>query len=48
VSWTDPQSFFSLQSSPVADGSYTNVPGATSPYTQPVVGTPAFFKLTSH
>jgi hypothetical protein len=48
VSWTDPQSFFSLQSAPLVNGYYTNVPGAASPYSHPAAGAPAFFKLISH
>jgi len=36
---------FSLQSAPEASGTYSNVPGATSPYTNPVVGNRKFFRL---
>jgi hypothetical protein len=48
VSWTDPQSFFSLKAAPAANGSYTNIPGATSPFTQPLTSAPRFFLLQSH
>jgi hypothetical protein len=47
VSWSDPQSFFSLQAAPVANGTYTNVPGATSPFTPAVTGAARFFELQS-
>jgi uncharacterized repeat protein (TIGR03803 family) len=36
---------FTLQSSPEVTGTYTNVPGATSPYTNPVAGNRKFFRL---
>ncbi|HXR06515.1 MAG TPA: LamG-like jellyroll fold domain-containing protein [Candidatus Acidoferrum sp.] len=48
VSWTDPTSQFSLQAAPAAGGTYTNVPGATSPYTHPTAGAPMFFQLIAH
>jgi len=48
LTWTDPQSFFSLQSAPTPTGPYTNVPGAISPYTQSKAGPPKFFELKAH
>ncbi len=41
--WSDPT--FALQSSPVISGTYTNVPNATSPYTNTVTGQQQFFRL---
>lgn len=43
LSWTNPQ--FSLQAAGVVSGTYTNVPGATSPYTVPASGAARFFRL---
>jgi hypothetical protein len=34
-----------LQAAPVASGVYTNVPGATSPYTNAITGSEKFFRL---
>jgi hypothetical protein len=44
VTW--PHSGFSLQSAPVVTGAYTNVPGAVSPYTNPISGNQHYFRLT--
>jgi hypothetical protein len=38
---------FALQSAPAASGSFTNIPGATSPYTNPISGGQQFFRLIS-
>ena len=43
LSWTN--SIFSLQAAPAVTGTYTNVTGATSPYTNPVSGPSGFFRL---
>jgi uncharacterized delta-60 repeat protein len=43
VSWTN--GAFSLQSAPFVIGTYTNVPGATSPYTNPITGSQQYFRL---
>lgn len=48
LSWTDPASIFSLQSAPSVTGVYTNVIGATSPYTNAVSGTAQFFRLQAN
>jgi hypothetical protein len=43
LTWTDPT--FLLQSAPAVTGSFTNVPGATNPYTNAVGIAPKFFRL---
>lgn len=43
LSWTN--AAFDLQSAPVSDGPYTNVPSATSPFTNQITGTEQFFRL---
>ena len=43
LSWSDPA--FYLQTAPLVSGVYTNVPGATSPYTNAVTGSEIFFRL---
>lgn len=43
LSWSS--AAFSLQAAPAADGVYTNVPGATSPYTNAATGSQEFFRL---
>ena len=43
LSWTNPA--FSLQSAPEVFGSYTNIPGSASPYTNPISGARQFFRL---
>jgi uncharacterized repeat protein (TIGR03803 family) len=44
LSWPDPA--FSLQSAAEVIGVYTNVPIATSPYTNPITGPQQFFRLS--
>jgi hypothetical protein len=46
LSWADPT--FMLQSAPVANGTYANVPGATNPYTNAIRASPAFFRLRAN
>jgi hypothetical protein len=41
--WNDPS--FNLQASPTTSGTFTNVPGATSPYTNTITGPAHFFRL---
>jgi hypothetical protein len=36
---------FSLQTAPAVTGTYTNIPGATSPYTNPLTADKQFFRL---
>jgi hypothetical protein len=43
LSWTN--AAFSLQSAPIVTGVYTNIPGATSPYTNVFSGSRQFFRL---
>ncbi len=43
LSWTN--AGFNLQSAPAVTGTFTNIPGATSPYTNPVTGPQQFFRL---
>jgi uncharacterized repeat protein (TIGR03803 family) len=43
LSWTDPA--LALQAAPFAGGSYTNIPGATSPYTNAMDAPQQFFRL---
>jgi uncharacterized repeat protein (TIGR03803 family) len=45
LTWND--SSFSLQAAPTGGGVYTNVPNATSPYTNSVTGSQEFFRLRS-
>jgi hypothetical protein len=44
--WTNP--VFSLQASPCASGPFTNVPGATTPFTTPSSGPARFFRLRAN
>lgn len=46
LSWTN--SAFTLQAAPFVTGLYTNIPGATSPYTNPVTGTQQYFRLIAN
>jgi hypothetical protein len=41
--WTD--ATFGLQCAPSISGSFTNIPGATSPYTNSIIGAQQFFRL---
>lgn len=43
LSWDDPS--FQLQSAPIVSGPYTNIPGATSPYTNAATSPQQFFRL---
>lgn len=43
LTWSNPQ--FTLQAAPSATGTFTNVPGATSPYTTPADGEQRYFRL---
>jgi len=46
LSWTRPA--FALQAAGTVDGIFTNVPGATSPYTNPTAAPQLFFRLLSN
>ena len=48
LSWNDPAAAFSLQAAPCAGCAFTNVPGATSPYTNAITGSQQFFRLQSN
>jgi len=48
LSWTDPASVFFLQASTLVTGVYTNVPGATSPYTNTFSTPTKFFRLQAN
>jgi hypothetical protein len=37
---------FTLQSAPEITGTFTNLPAATSPYTNPISGTQQFYRLS--
>jgi hypothetical protein len=43
LQWTDPT--FTLQAAPALNAAYTNIPGATSPYTNSFTGRQQFFRL---
>lgn len=43
LSWTN--AAFALQTAPAANGVFTNLPGAASPYTQSLTGAQQFFRL---
>jgi uncharacterized repeat protein (TIGR03803 family) len=46
LNWTD--ATFALQAAPTVAGSFTNVPGAASPYTNTITGAQQFFRLQSN
>jgi hypothetical protein len=46
LSWTN--AAFSLQRAPAVQGTYTNVSGVTSPFTNPVFGSQQFFRLIAN
>lgn len=46
LSWAN--SAFTLQAAPVVNGLYTNIPAATSPYTNPIAGGQQFFRLNGN
>jgi uncharacterized repeat protein (TIGR03803 family) len=48
LSWNDPTSTYSLQAAPNVSGVYTNLTGATSPYTNVMNGSQVFFRLQSN
>jgi len=45
LSWTN--AGFNLQSAPAVTGTFTNLPGATSPYTNPLTAPQQFFRLAA-
>ena len=48
LNWNDPTASFSLQAAPNVNGVYTNVAGATAPFTNILDGSAAFFRLQSN
>ncbi len=46
LTWSDPG--FLLQASPILGGTFTNVPGSTSPYTNAISNTQRYFRLVSN
>ncbi len=48
LSWNDTASAFSLQSAPMLAGVFTNIPNASSPYTNLIMGTQQFFRLRAN
>jgi uncharacterized delta-60 repeat protein len=46
LTWADPG--FALQSAPALAGTFTNIPGATSPYTNLLTGPAGYFRLKSN
>jgi len=44
--WTNPA--YALQGGPAASGTFTNVPGATSPYTSSITTSRQFFRLKAN
>ncbi len=48
LSWQDPALAFSLQSAPNVTGVFTNIPAATSPYTNAITGAQQFFRLMAN
>src|SRR5208283_839533 len=48
LSWNDPSSVFSLYAAPAVTGVWTNVPSATSPYTNVITGSQQFFRLQAN
>ena len=48
LTWSTDAPGFILQSAPAISGTFTNLPGATSPYTNPITGAQQFFRLISN
>jgi uncharacterized repeat protein (TIGR03803 family) len=46
LTWTNAN--FSLQAAPLVTGIYTNIPGATSPYTNFITGAQQYFRLIAN
>jgi DNA-binding beta-propeller fold protein YncE len=46
LTWTN--ALFNLQAAPAVAGSYTNIPGAISPYTNAITGSQQFFRLQAN
>lgn len=48
LKWPTNAAGFTLQSAPASTGTFTNIPGATSPYTNPISGSQKYFRLISN
>jgi uncharacterized repeat protein (TIGR03803 family) len=48
LTWPTNASGFTLQSAPSVTGNFTNIPAATSPYTNPITGLQKYFRLISN
>jgi hypothetical protein len=46
LQWSDPT--FALQAAPTPNGTFTNVPGAVSPYTNTITGSQQYFRLKAN
>ncbi len=46
LTWPADATGFTLQSAPTVTGTFTNISGATSPYTNPISGTQKFYRLS--
>jgi uncharacterized repeat protein (TIGR03803 family) len=46
VGWPTNATSFALQSAPTLSGTFTNIPGARSPYTNAIAGSQQFFRLS--
>src|SRR5439155_14516913 len=48
LTWPTSAAGFTLQSAPVITGTFTNIPGATDAYTNPITGSAKFFRLRAN
>jgi uncharacterized repeat protein (TIGR03803 family) len=48
LTWPTNVAGFTLQSTPALTSTFTNIPGATSPYTNAITGAQQFFRLISN
>jgi len=48
LTWPTNAAGFTLQSAPAITGTFTNILGATNPYTNPITGAQKFFRLISN
>ena len=46
LTWPTNTTGFNLQSAPTMSATFTNIPDATSPYTNPITGTQKFYRLS--
>src|SRR5439155_20845861 len=48
LTWPTNAAGFTLQSAPAITGTFTNIPGATDAYTNPISGSAKFFRLRAN